>query len=64
MFTDTFAGIEPGSVPAFVAFQLVGGALAVAVIAYLFPDARRVAEDVVVPSEPVSTRARSRQEIM
>jgi glycerol uptake facilitator-like aquaporin len=48
-FTDTFAGIDPASVPAFVAFQLVGGALAVLLIRTLYPDITAVAEDVVVP---------------
>src|SRR5213078_4437678 len=37
-FTHTFAGIEPSSVPAFVAFQLVGGAIAVLLIRTLYPD--------------------------
>jgi glycerol uptake facilitator-like aquaporin len=36
-FTDTFAGIKPSSVPAFVVAQLVGGALAVALIRFLYP---------------------------
>ena len=36
-FTDTFAGIAPGSVPGFVLAQLVGAALAVAAVGYLFP---------------------------
>jgi len=48
-FTDTFAGIEPASVPAFVAFQLVGMALAVVLIRTLYPDVSVTAEDVVVP---------------
>ena len=48
-FTDTFAGIEPSSVPAFIAFQLVGGGLAVALIRTLYPDISGVADDVVVP---------------
>ena len=48
-FTDTFAGIKPTSVPAFVAFQLLGGALAVLLIRALYPDVARVADDVVVP---------------
>ena len=39
-FTDTFAGIAPGSVPGFVVAQLVGGALAVAVAGYLFAHER------------------------
>jgi arsenate reductase len=48
-FTDTFAGIEPASVPVFVACQLVGGALAVALVRVLYPDIAAVADDVVVP---------------
>jgi glycerol uptake facilitator-like aquaporin len=38
MFSDTFAGIAPASVPAFIAFQLLGGAIAIAVIRTLYPD--------------------------
>jgi arsenate reductase len=37
MLTDTFAGIEPASALAFVAAQLVGGALAVACASFVFP---------------------------
>lgn len=48
-FTDTFAGIKPSSVPAFVGFQLVGGALAVALIRTLYPDVTEVADEVIVP---------------
>ena len=48
-FTDTFAGIEPPSVPAFVACQLVGGALAVLLVRALYPDIATVADEVVVP---------------
>lgn len=54
MFTDTFAGIAPSSVPAFVAMQLVGAAAAVALARYLYPDVEEVADDVVVPTEPVN----------
>jgi arsenate reductase len=36
-FTDTFAGIAPGSVAGFVAFQLVGGVVGVALVAVLYP---------------------------
>jgi glycerol uptake facilitator-like aquaporin len=36
-FTDTFAGIAPASVPGFMIAQLAGAALAVAVVAYLYP---------------------------
>ena len=48
-FSDTFAGIEPSSAPAFILFQLVGGALAVALIRALHPDVSAAADDVVVP---------------
>lgn len=37
--SDSFAGIEPGSVPAFVLAQLAGGVLALAVVRLLYPDA-------------------------
>ncbi len=37
MFSDTFAGIAPASVPAFVAAQLVGGALAYGAVRVLYP---------------------------
>jgi arsenate reductase len=49
--SDTFAGIAPASVPMFLVAQLVGGALAVAVVAVLYPTVAAVAEDVVVPRE-------------
>jgi glycerol uptake facilitator-like aquaporin len=48
-FSDTFAGIEPASVPAFVACQLVGGVLAVLLVRALYPDIATVADEVVVP---------------
>lgn len=37
MFSDTFAGIEPASAPGFIAAQLVGMALAVVVMRYVYP---------------------------
>ena len=37
MFSDTFAGIAPSSVPAFIAAQILGGAVAVLVIRALYP---------------------------
>ncbi len=48
-FTDTFAGIAPGSVAAFVAAQLVGLAVGVALVAALFGRPTPVVEDIVVP---------------
>jgi glycerol uptake facilitator-like aquaporin len=47
VFSDSFAGIAPASVPTFVAAQLAGGALAYGVIAILYP---------VVASTEVSAR--------
>jgi glycerol uptake facilitator-like aquaporin len=40
MFSDTFAGIAPTSVPMFVLMQLVGGALALGLLQLVFPDPR------------------------
>lgn len=50
MFSDTFAGIAPASVPSFVIAQLVGGVVAFGVIRTLYPDVTpAVAGEVVVP---------------
>lgn len=50
MFSDTFAGIAPASAPAFIGAQIVGGALAVALVRALYPDVTpEEAADVVVP---------------
>lgn len=37
-FTDTFAGIDPANVVAFVAFQAVGAALALLLVRFLYPE--------------------------
>jgi glycerol uptake facilitator-like aquaporin len=49
--TDTFAGIEPSSAPVFVAAQVVGGLLAVALALFLHPTLPEVAEQVVLPHD-------------
>jgi glycerol uptake facilitator-like aquaporin len=49
IFSDTFAGIAPGSVPAFVIAQLIGAAVGLGLLLILFPAAARTADDVVVP---------------
>ena len=53
VFSDTFAGIAPASVPGFVVAQLVGGAVAVALVRWLYPDigsaGDHTVEDIVVP---------------
>lgn len=51
MFTDTFAGIAPGSVVPFVLAQLVGAALGLALLLVFYPTAARTAGDVVVPQQ-------------
>jgi arsenate reductase len=54
MFSDSFAGIAPASVPAFVVVQLLGGAVALAVIRGLYPDlsAEDAAEVMLPHPEP------------
>jgi glycerol uptake facilitator-like aquaporin len=47
--TDTFAGIDPASVPAFVLAQVAGGLLAIALARFLHPHV--AAGDIVVPQE-------------
>jgi arsenate reductase len=37
MFSDSFAGITPSSVPMFIALQLIGGAIAFALVRLLYP---------------------------
>ena len=39
MFSDTFAGIAPASVPMFILMQLLGGALAYGLVRLLYPQA-------------------------
>ena len=60
MFSDTFAGIRPSSVPAFVLAQLVGGAPAVAAVLVLYPNVSDGADSVVLPHpSPVPHPARA-----
>jgi arsenate reductase len=63
MFSDTFAGIAPASAPAFIAAQVIGGALAVAVITALYPGITAAqAADAVVPhlrDQPAAAESRS-----
>jgi arsenate reductase len=49
MFSDTFTGIEPASAPAFLLAELLGVALVIPLIRLLFPDAREIADAVVIP---------------
>ncbi len=54
IFSDTFAGIAPGSAPGFIAAQIVGALVGLALITTLFPDIAADADDVVVPHEELS----------
>lgn len=57
MFSDTFAGIAPSSVPSFVGAQVLGGVLAFAVVKVLYPRlAAAEAQNVVVPQRPAEAR--------
>lgn len=50
IFSDTFAGIAPASVPGFVVAQLIGCACAVGLIKVLYPEVtREQAAEVVLP---------------
>ncbi len=52
IFSDTFAGIAPASVPGFVTAQIVGGAIAVLAIRVLYPDVTPAeAATVVLPHQ-------------
>jgi glycerol uptake facilitator-like aquaporin len=44
--TDTFAGIDPSCVAAFVGMQLIGGLLGFGAVSLLYPDARQIAEEI------------------
>jgi glycerol uptake facilitator-like aquaporin len=55
MFSDTFAGIVPGSVPGFVLAQLIGAAAGIGLLLILFPAAGRSADDVVIPHRAEAT---------
>jgi glycerol uptake facilitator-like aquaporin len=46
MFSDTFAGIAPASVPMFVVMQQIGGVLGLGLITFLYPDAAGLADDL------------------
>lgn len=52
--TDTFSGIAPRSVPAFVLAQLVGAGLALGAVRFLYPTIATRAHDVIVPHREVA----------
>jgi glycerol uptake facilitator-like aquaporin len=54
-FSDTFAGIEPASVPMFIVAQLVGAAVAAALVLLIYPHVREFADQVIIPHEPIES---------
>lgn len=49
IFSDTFAGIAPASVPGFIAAQIAGALIGLVLVGVLYPTAAAAADNVVVP---------------
>jgi arsenate reductase len=61
MFSDTFAGITPASVPGFIVAQIAGGVLAFIAVRVLYPDITpAAASQVVMPHQGDGDHTRSR----
>ena len=61
MFSDTFAGIAPGSVLSFIGAQILGGVLAAGVIKALYPAITPAeAAEIIVPHHERAGRAADR----
>ena len=61
MFSNTFAGIAPSSVPSFIGAQILGGALAVVVIKALYPAITPTdAADIIIPHDQRAGRVPAR----
>jgi len=52
IFSDTFAGIAPSSAPGFIAAQIVGAVVGLALVVVLYPGVQQSADEVVVPHGP------------
>jgi arsenate reductase len=62
IFSDTFAGIAPASVPGFIVAQLAGGGIAIVTIRVLYPDVGpAAAAEVVVPHDGAAERLDTRE---
>ncbi|MFD0364340.1 aquaporin [Nocardia sp. GCM10030253] len=55
IFSDTFAGIAPASAPGYIAAQILGAAIGLATIVWLYPDSATTADNVVVPHDGTSS---------
>jgi arsenate reductase len=59
MFSATFAGIAPSSVPSFIGAQIIGGVLAVGVVKALYPAITPAdAAGIIVPHDSDTARSR------
>ena len=58
MFSDTFAGINPTSVPMFILFRILDARLGAGLALFLYPAARTAADAVLVPhtQQPATDR--------
>jgi arsenate reductase len=62
MFSNTFAGIAPSSVPSFISAQLVGGVLGFGLIKLLYPGITRAdASDIIVAHHQSDASSASRE---
>ncbi len=62
MFSNTFAGIAPASVPSFISAQVVGGVLSFGLIMLLYPGITRAeASDIIVAHHVLGHQPTSRE---
>jgi glycerol uptake facilitator-like aquaporin len=59
IFSDTFAGIAPPSALPFIAAQIVGALIGLALVVVLYPGAAQTADRAVIPHELHNTDSRS-----
>lgn len=52
IFSDTFAGIAPGSAVGFIAMQIVGLIVAIPLILVLYPTTTQQGDDALMPHDP------------
>lgn len=50
-FTNTFAGIAPGSLPGYILAEFVGAAIGMLLLIVLYPSVENAANDLVVPHQ-------------
>ncbi len=64
MFSNTFAGISPSSVPSFVSAQIVGGVLAVVLIRLLYPSITPAQASDIVFDRHADARTDGKSEVV